>query len=167
MIEQRYVQTLARYNRWQNRSLYAAAATLTDDQRRQDCGAFFGSIDATLRHLLWADNLWLSRFTDHPAPIGRFPEATASFQTFADLNSAREAMDLTLLAWAEAIDPAWLSSDVTWVSALLGGERTQVAALLVTHMFNHQTHHRGQIHAMLTRLGAKPEDTDMIVMPKD
>ena len=68
MIDAAYVQTMARYNRWQNRSLYAAAEGIGDAERRRDRGAFFGSIHATLNHLLWADMIWMSRWSDVPAP---------------------------------------------------------------------------------------------------
>jgi len=73
MIDVGYVQCMARYNGWQNRSLYGAADTLSDAERRRERGAFFGSIHKTLSHLLWADRIWLSRFTDgrRPAPASR------------------------------------------------------------------------------------------------
>lgn len=165
MITPDYVQTLARYNRWQNQSLYRAAAGLSESERLADGGAFFGSVDATLRHILWADQLWLSRFTDVPAPEGRFPEWTARHVSFADLAAAREALDQVIIDWADQVSPAWLAGSITWTSVLLGGERTQGAGRLVVHMFNHQTHHRGQAHALLTRFGAKPEDTDLMLLP--
>ena len=165
MISPAYVQRLARYNRWQNDSLYKAAAPLSESERHADGGAFFGSIDATFRHLLWADMLWLSRFADHPAPAGRFKEATAHLVDFSSLMGARQSMDATLQRWAAGVTQAWLDSNVTWVSVLLGGERTQRAWILVTHLFNHQTHHRGQAHGLLTRFGATPEDTDLMLLP--
>ena len=67
MILPDFAQTMARYNRWQNGSLIAAAAGLSDAERRRDRGAFFGSIFATLAHLYWADTMWLHRFTGTPA----------------------------------------------------------------------------------------------------
>lgn len=68
MIRSTFVQTMARYNRWQNASLYAAADSLSDEERRRDRGAFFKSIHASLNHLLWADHMWLSRISDAPRP---------------------------------------------------------------------------------------------------
>lgn len=165
MISPSYVQTLARYNQWQNQSLYRAAATLSESERMADAGAFFGSIDATLRHILWADQLWLSRFADLPTPEGRFLDWTAQFPGFLALTAAREALDEVILGWAAKVSPEWLAGSVTWTSVMLGGERTQSAGLLVVHMFNHQTHHRGQVHALLTRLDAKPDDTDLTLLP--
>ena len=73
MIDTAYVQRMARYNRWQNRNLYGVADTLSDDERRRERGAFFGSIHKTLSHLLWADRIWMSRFTpDVPKPQAAF-----------------------------------------------------------------------------------------------
>ena len=75
MIDPTYAQRMARYNRWQNANLYAAADTLSDDERRRERGAFFGSIHQTLSHLLWADRIWMSRFTDVPSPGASIPES--------------------------------------------------------------------------------------------
>ena len=68
MITPDYVRTMADYNRWQNRNLYGAADTLTDPQRKEPRGAFFGSIHATLNHVLWGDQIWMSRFAGTPKP---------------------------------------------------------------------------------------------------
>src|SRR5262245_41939313 len=73
MIDLAYVQCMARYNRWQNDNLYGVADTLSDAERRRDRGAFFGSIHATLNHLLWADRIWMSRLAGTPPPEGAFP----------------------------------------------------------------------------------------------
>jgi uncharacterized damage-inducible protein DinB len=70
-----------------------------------------------------------------------------------------------ILAWAHAVDAAWFDGDLTWFSGGLGRDVTKPKQLLVLQLFNHQTHHRGQIHAMLTAAGAKPDDTDIAIMP--
>ena len=162
MITSDYVRTMASYNRWQNESLYGAADTLTDAQRKEQRGAFFGSIHGTLNHLLWADQMWMSRFAGTPRPKGKRPaDSTAECETWDDLKAARGAFDATIIGWAAALEASWLQGELTWFSGAAGREVTKPKWLLVTHMFNHQTHHRGQVHCMLTQCGVKPGATDL------
>ncbi len=165
MIDHAYVQRMARYNRWQNENLYGAADTLSDDERRRERGAFFGSIHKTLNHLLWGDRTWMSRFTDLPKPGGGIPTSIALHEAWDELKSARSAFDRKILDWANAVEDAWLASDLTYFSGAAGRELSRPRWMLVTHMFNHQTHHRGQVHCMLTQAGAKPSDTDLPFLP--
>lgn len=165
MITPEYLRTMAAYNKWQNRSLYAAADTLDDAARRKDRGAFFGSIHATLNHLLWGDQTWLSRFAGTPGPratsISASPEQIGAWE---DLKRERISFDELIVGWARDIDADWLNGTMTWVSAAAGREISAPHGLLAAHMFNHQTHHRGQVHAMLTAAGAKPDDTDLMLL---
>ncbi len=167
MITPDHCRTFARYNRWQNRSIYGAAATLSEAERRQERGAFFGSIHATLSHLLWGDTVWMSRFDGWEKPQGAIRDSTGFAPDWDDLCARREAADARILDWAGRVDPAWLASDATWFSGALGREVTKNAGLCVAHFFNHQTHHRGQVHAMLTAAGARPGDTDLFAMPDE
>lgn len=157
---------MARYNAWQNSSLYAAADGLTEAERRVDRGAHFGSIHATLNHLLWGDRMWMSRFSDVPKPDGGIPTSTDLYDDWSALCAARTEMDTVISDWADGLTPEWLGGDITWFSGAANREFTMAAWLLVTHLFNHQTHHRGQVHAMLTAAGARPEDTDLFLMPQ-
>ena len=166
MISPDFVRTLAHYNSWQNRSLYAAAEGLSDEARRHDRGAFFGSIHGTLSHILWGDHMWMSRFAGTPIPgPASIAQSPAWFKTWDDLAAARIAFDETIETWAETVTPQWLSGELSWHSNAIGKDVTRPIGLLVTHMFNHQTHHRGQVHAMLTAAGARPDDTDLFAMP--
>jgi uncharacterized damage-inducible protein DinB len=165
MITPAYVRTMAAYNAEMNRRWYAAADTLTDAQRREDQGAFFGSIHRTLSHLLWGDRIWMSRFAGWDAPEGGIPGSTSLYDDWAALKAGRTESDARLLAWAAELDEAALAGDLTWFSGAAGREITKPRWFLVTHMFNHQTHHRGQVHAMLTRLGARTGDTDLPFVP--
>ena len=165
MISTAYVQTMAAYNRWQNGSLYAAAGTLSDAERKQERGAFFGSIHGTLNHIVWGDRIWLSRFTPAPPPAVSVMAKTPNMHPeWDDLVAARNASDDDIEAWASGLDAVWLEGELTWVSAALKREFTKPHWLLATHMFNHQTHRRGQVHAMLTAAGARPDDTDIPFM---
>jgi len=162
MITSDYVRAMASYNCWQNESLYGAAGTLTDAQRKEQRGAFFGSIHGTLNHLLWADQMWMSRFAGTARPKGKRPaDSTAECETWDELKAARIDFDGVMAAWADKLDPEWLMGDLTWFSGAAGREVTKPKWLLVTHLFNHQTHHRGHVHCMLTQCGAKPGVTDL------
>ncbi len=87
-------------------------------------------------------------------------------EDFAELAAAREELDAAISEWAGSMEEAWLAADQIWFSASAGREVTAPRALLVTHMFNHQTHHRGQAHALITRAGEKTGDTDLsLVIP--
>jgi uncharacterized damage-inducible protein DinB len=164
MITPVYVQMMARYNEGQNKSLYAAADSLLDADRRKDLGAFFGSVHATLNHILWADHTWMSRFAGLPAPAGAMSDSTRLHEDWESLRAARKAFDAEIIAWSEKVDPKWLLGHFSWYSGMLKAEMSRPTGQLVTHMFNHQTHHRGQVHALLTRLGAKTESTDLAFM---
>jgi len=162
MITQAYVRTMADYNRWQNRNLYAAADGLSDVERKQQRGAFFGSIHGTLNHLLWGDQIWMSRFAGTPRPkAAGIPESPAMFERWDDLKRERAAFDEIMIGWADKLAPEGFEGDLTWFSGAAGREVTKPKALLIAHIFNHQTHHRGQVHCMLTQCGMKPGATDL------
>jgi uncharacterized damage-inducible protein DinB len=164
MIDPTYVQTIARYNRWQNGNLYTAAGTLSEEARRQDRGAFFKSIRATLSHLMWADRLWMSRLADLPKPGGGIFESAFYIEDWTQLTHERAVFDDWLVDWSEKLDPRALYGDLTWESVSSNSQVKRPRWLAIVHMFNHQTHHRGQVHAMLTAAGATPSDTDVIMM---
>ncbi len=165
MISVEHTRVMARYNEWQNRSLYTAAEALGESARKQDRAAFFGSIHGTLSHLVWGDRLWLSRFRGEPRPAGGgIKESSGLFIDWQQMQLARAELDQQIIAWADALDSSWLYGNLSWVSGVSGREITRPRWLLVTHFFNHQTHHRGQVHAMLTAAGAKPDDTDLMLL---
>ena len=166
MITAKYCQTMARYNRWQNKSLYGAASSLSDSERREDRGAFFGSIHETLSHLAWGDTIWMSRFDGWDKPEVGIPGSAGWLQDWSDLSAYRTVSDARIIEWADAVSDEHLGEDLTWFSGASGREHTKPLALCVVHFFNHQTHHRGQVHAMLTAAGATPEATDLFLMPE-
>jgi uncharacterized damage-inducible protein DinB len=166
MIDTAYVRRMARYNRWQNANLYGVADTLTDEERRRERGAFFGSVHKTLSHLLWADQIWMSRFTNGPRPQAGIPESVSLYPDWDGLKRERVSFDETMITWADRLDPAGLDANLTWFSGGVMREITKPRWVLVTHMFNHQTHHRGQVHCMLTQAGGKPHATDLPALPE-
>jgi uncharacterized damage-inducible protein DinB len=168
MVDPAYAQRMARYNAWMNDKLYAACESLNDEERKADRGAFFKSIHSTLNHLLWADSMWLARFTKGTA-LEKAPPKTAIgvdlHEDWSALKAARIAMDGDIIAWAATLNTDWLRCDFSWYSGLTKSTRTKPAWLLVTHMFNHQTHHRGQVTTLLSQQGIDPGETDLILMP--
>jgi uncharacterized damage-inducible protein DinB len=156
---------MSRYNRWQNQSIYGAAAALSDAERRQERGAFFGSIHGTLNHILWGDRIWMHRFAGSEKPPGGIKDSPRLIADWDDVVRQRRAMDETIIAWADGLQQEWLNGSDTWFSGAMRREVTKPHWIMVTHLFNHQTHHRGQVHAMLTAAGAKPTDTDVVFMP--
>ena len=165
MIDVGYVQRMARYNRWQNENLYGGANALSDAERQRTRGAFFGSIHATLNHLLWGDRIWMSRLAGTPRPQGGIPQSVSLYADWNDLKRERAAFDTVIVDWADQLEDASLAGELTWFSGAIKAEVRKPKWLLVTHMFNHQTHHRGQVHCMLTQAGSKPGDTDLPLMP--
>jgi len=165
MIDVAYAQRMARYNRWQNESLYGAAGRLSEEERRRDRGAFFGSIHATLAHLAWADRLWLSRFQQSPPSPVTMADGLAAFPTWQALQEERIACDAAIVHWADALVPEWLSGGLTYYSMSAHREISGLCWIFVAHFFNHQTHHRGQCHCLLTQCGLEMQDTDLHLMP--
>jgi uncharacterized damage-inducible protein DinB len=161
MLTPVFCRTMAAYNSEMNRRIYAAAGRLTRAERRQERGAFWGSIHGTLNHLLWGDSIWLSRFDGSPAPTVGLSGSAAFLPDFASMQAARVPLDQRIEAWATALAPDWLAGELTWFSGAAGRELTKPRALLVAHFFNHQTHHRGQVHAMLTAAGEQTGATDL------
>ena len=161
MITPAFVQTMAAYTAAMNRRFYAAAAALSDAERTADRGAFFGSLHGTLAHILWADHTWMSRFAGWDKPAVTLRQSPGLYPGFADLHAARIATDARLIAWAAGLTQDWLDRDLVWFSVALQREQRQSRALLVVHMFNHGTHHRGQAHALLTAMGQDTGDTDL------
>lgn len=160
-----YAIAMARYNLWQNQSMTVAASGLDDAARQAARGSFFGSIEKTFAHLLWGDRIWLSRFAGTGAPQAGLPESVAMGQGWQVFCEERAAFDRQILDWAHGVAPDWFAGDLSWYSGAVGREMTKPKPLLIIQMFNHQTHHRGQIHAMLTAAGAKPDATDLPFMP--
>lgn len=166
MITPEYVRTMARYNAWQNHSLYTAAAGLDDAARAQDRGAFWGSITGTLSHLMWGDLVWIQRFDGGDGPKGAGKDSPTVYG-WPDLWRDRPQLDARISGWAWSLAEGDLDGDLHWYSGFLKRDMAKSKALCVMQFFNHQTHHRGQVHAMLTAAGAKPEDTDLPFMPDE
>ena len=174
-----HARTMARYNAWMNDKVYQAAAALSDDPRKENRGAFFGSLHGTLNHILLADLIWLSRFAvaewDFPALGGLSFEPAQSmagldmevFSDFAALTAEREVIDSAIQEWANTdLTDAILDADFHYWHILRKKNVTMPMALCISHFFNHQTHHRGQATTLLSQMGVDAGVTDMIAMPR-
>jgi uncharacterized damage-inducible protein DinB len=159
-----YFRRLARYNRWANARLYAAALDLSDQSYRLHVGVFFGSLHGTLNHLLLTDRLWLKRLTgegDHPNQLNAI-----LYDDRAELTRARIEEDHRLISVVEKYDEAALSALHSYRTTS-GMPQSQVLSEILMHLFNHQTHHRGQAHACLSILtGAAPPTLDLLAMQR-
>lgn len=158
-----YAQLMAQYNCWMNEKLYDACAKLSDEERKRDRGAFFKSIHGTLNHLLLGDRWWMPRFTNKTydtKPIG-----VDLYDDFVELRAARAAMDRDILGWADGVTTQWLNESMTWSSKVYQFTQTQPRWVQVTQMFNHQTHHRGQVTTLLTQQGIDVGITDIPMLP--
>jgi uncharacterized damage-inducible protein DinB len=146
-----------------NQKVYAVCAGIDDAERRRDRGAFFRSVHGTLNHLLFGDRIWMGRFTGRAyayAPMGE-----DLYADFEELRAAREAMDEDIIAWSAGLTEAGLREDLSWTSGVDGVTRSRPRWLLASHLFNHQTHHRGQLTTLLTQLGHDVGPTDLPWMP--
>jgi uncharacterized damage-inducible protein DinB len=162
MITASHSLLMAQYNEWMNSRMYALCASLPDTELRKDRGAFFKSIYATLNHIAYGDLAFLSRFTGNPSAV---PEPGADlFVTFSLLRTERAVLDQRILVWSESLTPAWLAESLTYTSQIDGKTRTVPKWALVTHMFNHQTHHRGQVTTLLSQMGLDIGITDIPFM---
>jgi uncharacterized damage-inducible protein DinB len=167
VISPEYCVKLAQYNHWQNNGLRELVKVMPDTDLRADRGAFFESILGTLNHILVADYLWMKRIDDATeVPEIAAGDSTAQTANVAEWSSERLRLDCVILDWARSLTPIDLSGEILWHSYTYDKDFNHDRALCVTHFFNHQTHHRGQVHAMMTAAGQSLIDTDLILMPE-
>ncbi len=167
MITAGYCRMMARYNAWQNRQLFGTAGTMPDAALAEERGAFFGSILGTLNHLMWGDLMWMARFDGGAAPSVTMVDSPGLHPTAAAWSAARLRLDGRISRWAEKVSDVELGGELHWYSGVLEADVSRPLGLCVAHMFNHQTHHRGQVHAMLTAAGSEAPVSDIFLMPED
>ena len=161
----KHYHTFAGYNAWANRRVYDSAAELSDAEYRADRGAFFKSMHGTLNHLLATDHIWMKRFTgqgDAPQRLDAIVHAD-----FKDLRAAREAEDRRIVAWIESLDEAALAGVIRYRRVSSPDAFVQELMPALDHWFNHQTHHRGQAHMILTGLGRVAPELDLLFYQRE
>jgi uncharacterized damage-inducible protein DinB len=166
MITIDYCKHFARYNRWQNQSIYVAAATLPDGTRKRNMGAFFKSIHGTLNHLVVGDQLWLDRLEGVPTSITTLDQEL--HDAFDALTQKREHTDNRLDRLVASLTEADLHGSLSF-RRLSGdkGELTLPMPIVMMQFFNHQTHHRGQVTTLLMQCGVNVGVTDLPMLPAD
>jgi uncharacterized damage-inducible protein DinB len=149
---------LARYNRIANERLYAVCERLDPVEYRRERKGSFGSIHKLLNHLLLGDRIWMSRFSGggNTTP----PLNSILFENFPELRSARVAEDEEIEAFFANLDADFLQRRFSYVNNQ-GKDYVETVPVAVLHFFNHQTHHRGQVHVMMSQTDVKPPSLDM------
>lgn len=148
----------ARYNRLANETLYEACAGLSDEEYRRDLRAFFGSIEATLNHLLLGDRIWMARFRGDTHPSTDLD--TILFDRLDALRAAREQMDQDIERFFSVLPAGFESRSVRYINNA-GFDTEDPLAVILPHFFNHQTHHRAQVNTLLSQLGHRPPVLDL------
>jgi uncharacterized damage-inducible protein DinB len=164
-LDSAYFQRLARYNAWANRRLYEACGSLSREDYVAPRPSFFGSIHRTLNHLLVGDRLWMSRFEGVPHGLSSLDQVL--HDDFAALRAARVKEDDRIRRWADRLDDRVLDGDLEYRN--MAGEAKRTALRwAIAHFFNHQTHHRGQAHCLLSGTPAAPPPLDLLYfLPED
>jgi uncharacterized damage-inducible protein DinB len=156
-----HLRRMGRYNRWANRRLYAACGALPEAEYLASRPAFFGSIHGTLNHLVVTDRIWLARLRGEPNPGYGLDDRP--YPDLASLQAAREAEDEHVIATIDGDSEATIAGDLVYrtVSSPQAEVRTP-RHLCWLHLFNHQTHHRGQVHDQLSQTSVPPPPLDLL-----
>ncbi|MEM1385242.1 MAG: DinB family protein [Pseudomonadota bacterium] len=160
-----HFEMMAAYNAWANGRVAAMVHGLSDTAQRADLGAFFRSIHGTLNHLVVADRIWLARFHGTPAPD--IPLNGILYKDSVDLATARRALDAEIVDYVRELDDAALAGTISYTPVTIPEPVTQPLSSALAHFFNHQTHHRGQIHAMMTRQAGEAAPLDLLFFQRE
>ncbi|MFC3052019.1 DinB family protein [Kordiimonas pumila] len=158
-----YCDLMATYNATANRTLYDCCAQLSDDARTQDKGAFFGSIHATLNHIIVADDIWMARFKGEAVPHASLD--TIVYDDFDPLQEGRVARDAAMLTFFKMAPDSFFKHDLSYHN-MAGKAFSYPIRFVVNHFFNHQPHHRGQVHTLLSQAGLETPISDLIYLVK-
>jgi uncharacterized damage-inducible protein DinB len=159
-----YFRRFARYNAWANRRLYDACAGLSASDYKAERASFFGSIHATLNHILVSDRIWLSRFENRSSDIKSLDQIL--YDDFTALRGARETEDVRIVGFLGTLADADLERVLHYRT--MAGERQETPlAWALGHFFNHQTHHRGQVHGLLSGTPVPPPPLDLIYFARE
>jgi uncharacterized damage-inducible protein DinB len=153
-----HFRMLARYNRIANQRLYEYCARVDDGEYRQQRQGSFGSIHGLLNHVLLGDRIWMARFEGGGAITPALN--TILFERFVELRDARVEMDGRIEAFFGGLDGSFLERPLAYTNSQ-GRQYAEAAPVAIAHFFNHQTHHRGQVHVMLSQTSVAPPSLDL------
>jgi len=153
-----HFQMLARYNRVANERLFEACARLDDAEYRKQRPGSFGSIHALLNHIMLGDRIWMARFegAGRATPV----LSTILYEEFSDLRAARRLEDARIEGFFAALEASFLERSLPYRNSL-GKDYVEEMPTAISHLFNHQTHHRGQVHVMLSQTSVPPPSLDL------
>ena len=152
--------TAARYNAWANRRLHRACAVLPPEELARDRRGFFGSIIGTLNHVLLADLIYRERLEKKPTSFSRLNEIL--HEDLPPLTAAQHSQDAWYVEFADALGPAELEGTLSFDTVETGEYFSLPLRACLTNLFEHQIHHRGQTHHMLSHAGIDPPPLDFI-----
>jgi uncharacterized damage-inducible protein DinB len=155
---------MAGYNRWMNEKLYAVCAQVPDEERKRDRKAFFRSIHGALNHLLLTDRGWMGRFEGKPWAFGALNQEL--YADFDELRRERATTDREIEAFVTAMTPQRLDAPFDYQN-YAGKRFSHPLGPALVHLFNHQTHHRGQVTTLLSQLGIDVGVTDAIAFYRE
>ncbi|KKM87312.1 hypothetical protein LCGC14_1270230 [marine sediment metagenome] len=168
-----HFELLAAYNQWMNSKIYEVAGQLPETELAKDRSAFFGSILGTLNHILVGDTIWLKRFATHPScegslqEVAKLPNPTnlsqIVFDDISSLSEHRAWLDQQIISWIAELTEGDLDFVLSYHNTK-GVPANKRYSSLVLHFFNHQTHHRGQVSALLSQAGADVGGTDLLAL---
>lgn len=164
MVTKEYLQTMAKYQKWQNSNLFQLLNSIDEEELYKERGMFFGSIHKTLNHIFYTDQE-LFAFAQSGTPPPAFKPETILFKKFNRLYVARETFDLDFLEFTENVSPAWANETITFFSERADKEVIVSRSFYLIQMFNHGTHHRSQITSELHKLGVDYGITDLPFTP--
>ncbi|HTI87801.1 MAG TPA: DinB family protein [Alphaproteobacteria bacterium] len=159
-----YFKTFARYNRWANERLYAACAKLAPDEYAKPRASFFGSIKGTLNHIMVGDRAWLDRLEGATVSVKTYDEIL--YDDLPSLTRARAAEDARIIRLIDDLGPDELGCTLYYTT--MAGDRAETpTSLVLAHIFNHQTHHRGQAHDQLSQTSVPPPPLDLAIFLRE
>jgi uncharacterized damage-inducible protein DinB len=156
---------LAEYNRWMNENLCTVCSGMKDEERKRDMGSFFRSIHATFNHILLVDRLWLARIRKEPITVSSLDQEL--YADFSELTRERTKTDKDIALLVKSLDTKNLIEPVVYTSIVSKTEVVLPLGSILIHLFHHQTHHRGQITAMISQLGYDYGKTDIIAWAQE
>jgi uncharacterized damage-inducible protein DinB len=168
MITPEFARRMSRYSCWQNGQIYDLADKISEEARREDLGMCFGSIHNTLSHMLWDDHMLMSCMIGAELPpVTTVRTSVNLHEDWETLKQAHEASDIRIRDWTDTLTADWLTGDAIWQSGAAEQTARKPRGMLIMQLFNHQTHHRGQLHVMLSQQGVKMFHTDLSFMPEE
>ena len=155
-----HLPSMARFNAWANERLYDSVAELPEAVYREARGAFFGSVHHTLNHILVVDRLWTGRIEGRNRGVRALDQIL--YEDLESLRAARREEDRRLIALVDGLTEERLEAPVRYTRIIGEGEEEVRCGHILITLYNHQTHHRGQVHALLTQTGIVPPPLDIV-----